>query len=150
MQRSDHNKMPAEHHTLFSKRSAHWFRPVLPVTPGHWLWPGSCQVCQMVLGVICKRPRWKFLSVLLQYISRLWENRFKFGHWVFCELLLRPFDKIKMTQGRGWWPRDIRKLGWFSCAKHSEKSVQDLGNSDNSAFSNMIPIFGESKKSELW
>ncbi len=22
--------------TLFSKRSAHWFRPVLPVTPGHW------------------------------------------------------------------------------------------------------------------
>ncbi len=25
--------------TLFSKRSAHWFTPVLPVTLGHWPWP---------------------------------------------------------------------------------------------------------------
>ena len=26
-------------HTLFSKRSAHWFTPVILVTPGHWPWP---------------------------------------------------------------------------------------------------------------
>ena len=56
--------------------------------------PGSCQVCQMVFGVIC--------DLLSQ---------------------IRKFDKIKMTRGRGRWPRDLRKLGWFSCAKHSEKSV---------------------------
>ena len=29
----------------------------------------------------------------------------------------------KMTWGRGRWPRDFRKLGWFSCAKHLEKSM---------------------------
>ena len=38
-------------------------------------------------------------------------------------LLSRPFDKIKMTWGRGRWPRNLRKSGWFSCARHSEKSV---------------------------
>ncbi len=26
-------------HTLFSKRNAHWFCPVLPLTPGHWPQP---------------------------------------------------------------------------------------------------------------
>ena len=69
--------------TLFSKRSAHWFHPVLPVTLAHWPWSASC-----------------------------------FG--VFCKLLSRPFDKIKMTRDRGRWPRD---LGWFSCALYSETSV---------------------------
>ena len=56
-------------------------------------------------------------------ISRLRENRFKFWHGVFCKLLSRPIDKIKMTWGRGRWPRDLRKSGWFSCALLSEKSV---------------------------
>ncbi len=46
-----------------------------------------------------------------------------FWHGVFCELLSRPIDKIKMTRGRGRWPRDFRKLGWFSCALLFEKSV---------------------------
>ncbi len=32
-------------------------------------------------------------------------------------------DKIKMTRGWVRWPRDLRKLGWFSCARHSGKSV---------------------------
>ncbi len=40
---------------------------------------------------------------------------------VICEW---PFDKIKMTRGQGRWPRDLRKLGWFSCARYSEKSVK--------------------------
>ena len=71
--------------------------------------PGSCQDCQMVLGVICKRPHSK---------NSLW-----FWHGVFCKFLSRPFDKIKMTRGRGQWPRDFRKLGWFSCALLLEKSV---------------------------
>ena len=62
-------------HTLFSRRSAYRFSPLLQVTPGHWPDPRSCQVCQMVLGVI---------------------------------------DKIKMTRGRGQWPRDFRKWGWFN------------------------------------
>ncbi len=30
---------------------------------------------------------------------------------------------VKMTRGRGRWPRDFRKLGWLSCALYSEKSV---------------------------
>ncbi len=34
------------------------------------------------------------------------ENCFKFWHRVFCDLLSRPFDKIKMTRGWGRWPRD--------------------------------------------
>ena len=37
-------------------------------------------------------------------------------------------QSLSMTRGRGRWPsyRDFRKLGWFSCARHSEKSVFDL------------------------
>ncbi len=39
---------------------------------------------------------------------------------IFPELsgLLTP------SWGRSRWPRDFRKLGWFSCARHLEKSVQ--------------------------
>ncbi len=33
------------------------------------------------------------------------------------------FCQIKMTRGRGRWPRDLAWLAWFSCARHSEKSV---------------------------
>ncbi len=40
-----------------------------------------------------------------------------------CQTVSRPFDKSKMTRGRDRWPRDFGKLGWFSCAKHLEKSV---------------------------
>ncbi len=59
---------------------------------------GSCQLCQMVLTAICKRPHSKI------------PYRFKFWHRVFCELLSRPIDKIKMTWGRGRWPRHLSKL----------------------------------------
>ena len=66
-----------------------------------WPWvtdpvAGSCRFCQMVLTAICKRPQRR---------------------------LSRPIDKIKMTRGRGRWPRDLRKLGWFSCALLLEKNV---------------------------
>ncbi len=81
--------------TLFSKRSVHWFRPVLQLTRG--------QVCQMVLEVICKRPR----------------SKIPYGSLA----VLRPFDQIKTTRDRGQWPRDLRQLGWFSCALLLEKSV---------------------------
>ena len=30
--------------TLFSKRSAHWFCPIPPVTLGHWPWPGVMSI----------------------------------------------------------------------------------------------------------
>ena len=40
-----------------------------------------------------------------------------------CKRLLRPIYKIKMIRGWGRWPRDLRKLGWFSCALLMEKSV---------------------------
>ncbi len=66
-------------------------------------YPRSCKVCQMVLEETCKRP-----SLKIPYGS----------------LALLRFDKIKMTRGQGWWPRDFRKLVWFSCALYSEKSVQ--------------------------
>ncbi len=82
---------------------------------------GSCRFCQMVLTAICKRPHSKIPYGSL--ISRLRENRFKFWHGVFCELLSRPINKTKMTGGQGRWPRDLRKLGWFSCALLLEKSV---------------------------
>ena len=89
--------------TLYSKKSAHWFCPFLPVTPGHWPRPGSYQICQTVLRVICKRPRSKipYGSLALQ------KNCFKLWHGVYCELLSRPFDKIETTRGR----TDFRKLG---------------------------------------
>ena len=80
----------------FFSFSAHWFLPVLPVTPT----PGHIEFVKMVLRVICKTAR-----------------------ELLASLLSRPFDKIKITWGRGRWPRDFRKLGWFSCAKHAEKSV---------------------------
>ena len=47
------------------------------------------------------------------------------GHVKFVKLS-RPFDKIKMTRGQGQWPRDLIKLGWFSCALFLEKSVDIL------------------------
>ncbi len=31
---------------------------------------------------------------------------------------------IRMTWGRGQWPMDFRKSGWFPCARYSEKSVR--------------------------
>ncbi len=70
----------------------------------------SFRFCQMILPAICKRPHSK-----IPYG--------KFWHGVFCTLLSRPIDKIKMTQGRGRWSRDLRKLGWFSCALLLGKSV---------------------------
>ena len=79
--------------TLFSKRSAHWFTPVLPVTLGHWPWP-------------------RVMSILSNGLDSNMQK-----------LLSRPIDKIKMTRGWGRWPRDLRKLGWFSCALLLEKSV---------------------------
>ncbi len=76
--------------TLFSKRSAHWFHPVLLVTLGNWPWP----------------------RVMTNLSNGLGRSRSLF-----------TFDKIKMTRGRGRWPRDFRKLGWFSFALLLEKSV---------------------------
>ena len=52
------------------------------------------------------------------------------------KLLSRPFDKIKMTQGQGQWPRDLRQFGWLSCAKHSEKSV------DKDFYTKVLKLFG--------
>ena len=72
-----------------------------------WPWitdpdPGSYWVCQVVLGVI-----WGFEMRSFANFSQD----------------LRPIDKIKMTWGRGQWSTGSVKLGWFPCAKHSEKSV---------------------------
>ena len=67
--------------TLFSKRSAHWFCPVVPVTLGHWSWP--------------------------RVMTNL-SNGF-------------ASNMQKITRGR--WPRDLRKLGWFSCSLLLEKSL---------------------------
>ncbi len=107
----DHTTHCTHTYTLFSKRSAHWFHPVLPVTQG------DVKFVKMVFGVICKRPRLKIPYGSLALLR----------HGVFCELLSRPFDKIKMTRGRGRWPSDFRKLGWFSHARHSETSVFLIG-----------------------
>ncbi len=101
--------------TLFSKRSAHWFTLVLPVTLGHWPWPRAISILSNGLDSNMQKTPFKN-SIRFSRNSRLW-------HGVFCELLSRPIDKIKMTQGQGQWPRDLRKLGWFSCALLSEKSV---------------------------
>ncbi len=87
------------------QKSAHCFCPVLPVTLGHW-------------------PRPRVMSSLSNGLwSSMQKTPFKFWHMDFCELLSRPFDKIKMTWGRGRWPRDLRKLGWFLYARYSEKST---------------------------
>ncbi len=94
--------------TLFSKRSAHWFTPVLPVTLGHWPWPRVMSIFSNGLDSNMQKTPFK--------------NSIRFWHWVFCELLSRPIDKIKMTLVWGRWPRDLRKW-WFSCALLSEKSV---------------------------
>ncbi len=48
----------------------------------------------------------------------------------------RPFDKIKMTRGRGRWPKDFRKLGWFSCALYSEKSVRGPAYKETASLTN--------------
>ncbi len=67
-----------------------------------WPWvtdpdPGSCQVCQMVLGETCKRPRLKipYGSLALQRCLSTWlpENRFKFWHGVSQDHL----TKLKWT-----------------------------------------------------
>ena len=71
--------------TLFSKRSAHWFHPILPVILDHWPWPWVMSSLSNGIGSN------------LQNDPRL----------------------ESLTYG----PRDFRKLGWFSLAKHSEKSV---------------------------
>ncbi len=81
--------------TLFSKRSAHWFYPVLPVTPGHWPWP--------------------------QVISLLFFRIPKNG--VFCILLLRPFDKLDMTWRLSQWPWVTGRTAWNQCALRLEKRV---------------------------
>ena len=87
-------------YTLFSKRSAHWFTPVLPVTLGHWPWP-------------------RIRSIL----SNGLDSNYRIDHVNFCPPPSRPIDKIKMTRGQGRWPRDLRELGWFSCALLLKKSV---------------------------
>ncbi len=42
--------------TLFSKRSAHWFTPVLTVTLGHWPWLGSCRFVKWSWQQYAKYP----------------------------------------------------------------------------------------------
>ena len=81
--------------TLISNRSAHWFRPVILMTPGHWHNKAILHNSKIATALLS---------------------------------LLRPFDKVKVTQGRGRWPRDLRKLGWFSCARHLEKSLHPSPN----------------------
>ncbi len=71
-------------------------------------------------------------------ISKLRENRFRFWHGVFFELLSRPIDKIKMTPGWGRWPRDLRKLGQFSCALPLEKSVHWIPSWTGHEWENMV------------
>ncbi len=85
------------------------------------LWTSWCWIHQMT----------HLRSWPLQLWSILLAMHLKFWHWVCCELLSRPIDKINMTQGRGRWPRDLRKLGWFSCALLLEKSVLWWVNSKN-------------------
>ena len=91
--------------TLFSTRSAHWFHPVIPVTPGHWPQPHIMSSLSNGLGTPFKNSlqfSCRTVLVLTQGLLRV-------------TLKTINFDKIKMTRGRGWWPRDLRKLGWFSC-----------------------------------
>ena len=119
MSRAQDKKTPVN--TLFSKRSANWLTPVLPVTLGHWPWPKVMSILSN--GLYSNMQKTPFKNSIPSNISRLQDNRFRFGHGVFCELLSRPIDKIKITRGRGQWPRDLRKSVWFSSALLSEKSV---------------------------
>ncbi len=90
------------------KRSAHWFRPVLPMTLIYWP--------PLVMLILSTGLRSNMQQTLFEKSSWFW-------YGVFCELLSRPFNKIKMTRGWGQWHRDFRKLGLFSCARYLEKSV---------------------------
>ncbi len=62
------------------------------------------------------------------HVYSLCQRKFIFN----SEFFVPPFgwggqnNHIKMTQGRGRWPRDLRELEWFSCAILSEKSVNFL------------------------
>ena len=79
--------------SLLSKRSAHWFDPVLLVTPGHWSQHGT----------------------ILSLSNCLWNKTalsFDTGSFV-------SYSQDNLTI----WPRDFRKLGWFPCARHLKKSV---------------------------
>ncbi len=61
----------------------------LTMTPGH------VKFVKSSWEQYAKDHVWKFLV-----------NCFKLWHMVFWELLSRPYDKIKMIQGWGRWPRD--------------------------------------------
>ncbi len=62
---------------------------------------GSCQNCQMVFGVLHKRPH------------SIWTD----------SLNARTFDKFDMTLVRVKWPRIITRTGWNQCTLLLEKSV---------------------------
>ncbi len=89
------SKQANNSHTLFSKRRAHWFWPVLLVNPSH-----------------VKFSEWS------------WE----FWHGVYCELLSRPLDKIKMTRGRGQWTESQKNRVIFMCKTFGEECRLTLQN----------------------
>ncbi len=55
----------------------------------------------MVIYCECCRTSYTLTDPVSNHASKVCYN----GHGVFCELLPGPVDKIKMTQGRDWWPR---------------------------------------------
>ena len=83
---------------------------------------GSWRICQMVLGVIRKRPHSKIPLLGTGNAYNVRELRGIFNG-VFCILLPRPLDKFDMTLGQGQWPRVIGRTGWNHCALLLEKKV---------------------------
>ncbi len=100
---------------FYQKKSIinHYFSIWLPITffIPIYIWTLISSSLSNGLGSNMQKTSFKkFLTVPMHSLMS------EFWHGVFCKLLSKPFDKIKMTRGQGQWPRDLGKLGWFSCA----------------------------------
>ncbi len=99
-------------YTKFSKRSAHWFTPVLPVTLGHWPWPRVMSILSN--GLDSNMQKTPFKNFL----------RFSGATQTFqdCERTVLSFE----TESFASYSQDqLTKLKW------SEVGVGDLGTSEN-------------------
>ena len=93
--------------SMFSKRSAFWYPPNLLVTLGHWLWLQDILTLSNGIGS-------NMLKTLFEH----------FWHWVFCHLLSRWFDKIKMIWVGGRWPRGRESRMIFMYKKFREECTE--------------------------
>ena len=114
-----------------------------------WARQDSCMPCLIYLHVhyspkevhidLLQISRWRWVTDPDLGPCQFCQMVFTFWHGVFCELLSRPIDKIKMTRGQGRWPRDLRKLGSFSCALLSKKSAfASIGDSSKRVYLNIL------------